>query len=386
MTPRVRELSPRGSGAIAILEVTGPGAVERLRILAGGKDLAPGTPALVTLRIGEETLDEALVLVEGSERCEIYLHGSPAVVEAVGAALGGLDAAPPPHTLEEAAWRDLASAPCEAAARILLDQAEGALGRALNDLADESTERAGSGVCELVEAGRRAAFALAPVTVVLAGPVNAGKSTLFNALLGEDRALVHGEAGTTRDAIGESACFGDWPVMLVDTAGERELPVAGDADEVEEAGQARARTLAADADLVLWCRPPGGPPAPEDLAGGDPITLHTRAPATEAGAGVLAALEEPEAARGEVARLFRGHFDLPERAWQPGAPVPFRTEHLEALGAWLRGRGRPGPEGRAPGQPGDLRGLLAPEVGLRFRETPGPAHSRAFSGPSIEQS
>ena len=82
--------------------------------------------------------------------------------------------------------------------------------------------------------------------VVLAGPPNAGKSSLLNALLGERRAIVSSAAGTTRDSIEEGLEIGGWPVRLVDTAGLRDA-----ADAVEAEGVDRAEALIAKADLVL---------------------------------------------------------------------------------------------------------------------------------------
>lgn len=82
--------------------------------------------------------------------------------------------------------------------------------------------------------------------VVLAGPPNAGKSSLLNALLGERRAIVSDVAGTTRDAIEEWLDVKGWPVRLVDTAG---LRMASDAIEAE--GVSRAEELVSRADLVV---------------------------------------------------------------------------------------------------------------------------------------
>ncbi|MCV9938142.1 tRNA uridine-5-carboxymethylaminomethyl(34) synthesis GTPase MnmE [Boseaceae bacterium BT-24-1] len=87
--------------------------------------------------------------------------------------------------------------------------------------------------------------------VVLAGPPNAGKSSLLNALARRDVAIVSPIAGTTRDAIEVRLDLGGIPVVLVDTAGLRE---SGDAIEAE--GVRRARQKAAHADLVLRLRPP----------------------------------------------------------------------------------------------------------------------------------
>ena len=84
------------------------------------------------------------------------------------------------------------------------------------------------------------------VLVVLAGQVNAGKSSLMNALLGRDRAIVTSMPGTTRDYLEETVMLGSMAVRLVDTAGLRETR-----DQVEQAGIERSRNLMAEADLVL---------------------------------------------------------------------------------------------------------------------------------------
>jgi tRNA modification GTPase len=86
--------------------------------------------------------------------------------------------------------------------------------------------------------------------VVIAGPPNAGKSSLLNALLGESRAIVSATPGTTRDSIEEWLDVGGWPVRLVDTAGLRET-----ADAIEGEGVARARDLMEQADIVLNLTP-----------------------------------------------------------------------------------------------------------------------------------
>ena len=83
--------------------------------------------------------------------------------------------------------------------------------------------------------------------VVLAGQVNVGKSSLMNALLGRDRAIVTPHPGTTRDFLEETLDLAGLPVRLVDTAGLRDAR-----DPVEAEGLRRARELMAEADLVLW--------------------------------------------------------------------------------------------------------------------------------------
>ena len=87
--------------------------------------------------------------------------------------------------------------------------------------------------------------------VVLAGPPNAGKSSLLNALLDENRAIVSDVPGTTRDSIEAWIDLDGWPIRLVDTAGLRESK-----DEVEVEGVRRSEELLSKADLVLWLGDP----------------------------------------------------------------------------------------------------------------------------------
>jgi tRNA modification GTPase len=91
--------------------------------------------------------------------------------------------------------------------------------------------------------------------VVVAGPPNAGKSSLLNAIAGEERAIVTPIPGTTRDHIEVPLSLGGLAVLLTDTAGLRESP-----DEVEAIGVARARSLIDVADLVLWLGEPADAP------------------------------------------------------------------------------------------------------------------------------
>ena len=90
--------------------------------------------------------------------------------------------------------------------------------------------------------------------VVLAGPPNAGKSSLMNALLEENRAIVSDVPGTTRDSIEAWIDLDGWPIRLVDTAGLHEA-----ADGIEAEGVKRAEELISKSDLVLWLSPPSSP-------------------------------------------------------------------------------------------------------------------------------
>ena len=99
------------------------------------------------------------------------------------------------------------------------------------------------------------------IATVILGRPNVGKSTLMNALLGQDRAIVTDIAGTTRDILEGSASFGGLPLRLIDTAGLRE-----GGDVIEKIGMDRARAAAADADLVLLVLDAGEEIAPEDAS------------------------------------------------------------------------------------------------------------------------
>jgi tRNA modification GTPase len=101
------------------------------------------------------------------------------------------------------------------------------------------------------------------LVIAIAGPPNAGKSTLLNRLARRDVAIVSPHAGTTRDVIEVHLDLGGYPVTLLDTAGIRVTD-----DPVEREGVARATARAAAADLVLWLDPDGEAMSP--AAGADP--------------------------------------------------------------------------------------------------------------------
>jgi tRNA modification GTPase len=326
---------------VSVLRVEGADALERVRALAPGARLEPGAPCFARLVLAGEGLDEALIQVEGPERLELHLHGSPPLVRLVAEQLAGpAGASPhaPARSLEERAAALLPGAPCEAGARILLDQMEGALRAALAPLVDAPDGDVQAQLERLAESARVAAPALRPLRVVLAGPVNAGKSTLFNVLVGSRRVVTSVEHGTTRDAIHERARLGAWPVEWIDTAGERQAP-GGAAGAVEVAGQALARELREGADLVFWLARDGTPPPDTDPSGGASgapvVTLRTFAdlgPGPPAVAS-LSALAEPERAVEVVERAFRAALALPEDPWTRGAPVPFEPALAQELGA-----------------------------------------------------
>lgn len=318
-----------------MIELRGPGALAAAEALAPRVRLSRGELRLVTLESGGERLDRALVAVLDPQRVELHLHGGRSVAEAVLAALGGESPADEAPALESRARRLLAAAPSEDAARILLDQSEGALRRELEELRGLPDDAARARIDALLERARVARFALRPVRVLLRGPVNAGKSTLFNALCGADRVLVGDEPGTTRDVVREVVRLGAWPVELWDTPGERTAAAPrSPALELEQAGLELAHGLERAAQLVLWLCPPGErPPEPARFAA-DLLVLDSRADERPAPRGAaISAHSDPEGAVREVARRFRERYDLPSAPWSAGQAVPFEERQVEALRA-----------------------------------------------------
>jgi tRNA modification GTPase len=316
----VRLLTAPGPGGVAVVEVRGAEALARLATLAGGRTARPGEVRLVRLTrpssgpgptggapLAAEDLDEALLVGvddgavasvpvsagtlsgAGAEAplVELHLHGSPPLVDEVlqllaQQHLGGDTGASTRRgaTFEARAEARLAEVPTELGARILVDQKHGALRRELAALGSLSPTARSARLGALVARTDALRHLFVPVRVVLAGPVNAGKSTLFNLLAGEERAVVSPEPGTTRDAIGADLTLGPYALRLVDTAGARELDDAGaegftgDA-EVERAGQAVARALVATADVVLCLARAGEPACAAPATARRSVTLRT---------------------------------------------------------------------------------------------------------------
>ena len=158
---------------------------------------------------------------------------------------------------------------------------------------------------ELIESFRYGQALREGVDVVLRGPVNAGKSSLFNQLLGRERSIVDAEGGTTRDFIEGSVVWDGVTVHLVDTAGEREEAISS----VEERGIHLGRDRAKLSDIELVLVPPGEPlptrqdgqillASKSDLAGGMKGAIPVSALSGEGLDAVKAAILE-EALQGQ---------------------------------------------------------------------------------------
>jgi tRNA modification GTPase len=266
---RVALLTPPGRGALAVVSVAGAGAIETLSRLfhpRGGMPLADLPDGSIAFgRWADPERGEELVVVRRTpESLEVHCHGGLAASEAV---IWSLEAAgtvrqPWPEWLaasgaseiEVEAREALARASGPKAARILARQLAGQLGREMDRIralrAAGRQAEAEAAVARLVRASRVGLRLTRPWRVVLAGPVNAGKSSLVNALAGHARSIVSAEPGTTRDLLETRIVLDGWEIDLIDTAGLREADLA-DASPTERAGINRAIAATAEADLTL---------------------------------------------------------------------------------------------------------------------------------------
>lgn len=281
--------------AIAIVRVSGSDAVAALMALAG-RVPPPRVATLMALGDGA-ILDRALVLLfpgphsaTGEDLVELHLHGGRAVVAAVEAALAAMPglrrAAPGEFTrrafangridlAEAEGLGDLLTAETESQRRNAMALADGALSRAVRrwrealidaaaaiearmDFSDEDDVPDDDGAAAAIVGPLRdeiAALLRVPpaerlrdgVRVVIGGPPNAGKSTLFNALVGREAAIATPIAGTTRDLIEYPVQLGGVAFVFVDTAGLRVTE-----DVIERIGVDRAAAAVASADVILW--------------------------------------------------------------------------------------------------------------------------------------
>jgi tRNA modification GTPase len=342
---------------VAIIRISGPKAAEALVALARRLP-EPRVATFRQLRVAGELLDNAVILwlpgpksATGEEVAELHLHGGRAVIARALAALGAMpglrEALPGEFTrrsfengaldlAEAEGLGDLLMAETEGQRRAALSLMGGRLSRQVggwqerllalaaqieaaldfSDEADVALLPADFGAALAALRAEMAAALARPraerlkdgVRVVIAGPPNAGKSSLLNALVEKEAAIVTALPGTTRDLVEVPVALGGIPFLLTDTAGLRDT-----GDEVEAIGVERARQSLAGADIILWLGPPEEAPdralrvhAKADLAPAPESADLATSAATGAGIGALTALLQERArtllpAEGEVA-------------------------------------------------------------------------------------
>lgn len=290
--------SGAGRAAIAVVRLSGERCGEVLARMIQGRLPPPRVATLRRLRDPEsrDVLDKAMLLwfpgphsYTGEDVAELHLHGGPAILASVSKALVALGCRPaePGEFTRRAflhgkldltqaeAVADLIDAETDAQRRQALRQAEGGLSRLYgdwttrmtrilahqeaaiefemddlpSDLDRQAASAAGVLAAEIdahLDDARRGERLREGLSIAILGAPNAGKSSLLNALLGRDAAIVSAQPGTTRDVVETWLDLGGIPARIADTAGLRITE-----DEVEREGVRRARLKGEEADLVL---------------------------------------------------------------------------------------------------------------------------------------
>lgn len=373
--------TPIGSAGIATVLVAGDRASRIVATIfrsrsADPPPFEPGDVRLGVIVDDGETLDEVLVvrspddgLLQTRDEYAIHGHGGRVAIERVlecvareGASVvarsdyvAKLDACGEPDArhgeLRLDATRALLEAETPRTVEVLLAQRAGALMRAL-DAIETELSRIGSepsGAADALRAAneqlaglvRRSRSGIALIEarrVVLAGATNAGKSSLFNALVRTDRVITSEQRGTTRDTIEARLDLAGYPVVVVDTPGLDEFD-----DEVGRSGVERARRAIAEADVVVFLFDGSRPADDRDRRALDevvdrrPILVRTKAdrPASPeederfASPDAVVSAETGYGLRAVDARILERAGLDPDL--DPSAGIAFRPAHLRAL-------------------------------------------------------
>ena len=251
-------LTPPGRGGVAVIWMKDGGGTW---LRAHFRPVGAAAPSAVRVRVGwlvdgEERLDEVVVRERRPAEVEIHCHGGKAVSErilALAAREGVRRVAPGEVSedlwgggrIEREALRLLLEAETDRVARMLADQAAGALSGRLEAILSLEPGGAIEAIDRLLETAPAGIAATSPGEIRIVGLPNAGKSTLMNALLGWDRAIVFEAGGTTRDLVRERTSFGGIPVDLVDTPGLRTDAGVAEGGGIERVDRGWERGIAA---------------------------------------------------------------------------------------------------------------------------------------------
>ena len=206
---------------------------------------------------------EDLVICRTDEhRFEIHCHGGKLAAQYILQSLtdsGAQSVSPgewirrlPSNRFVQEARNQLPNAKTERAVAILLDQTRNAMTKALTRVQEQITVQPKEAIQQLetmLSFADLGTNLTRPFSVTLIGPPNAGKSSLVNAILGFERAIVYDQPGTTRDIVSAETALDGWPVSLSDTAGIRKSE-----DPIERAGMDIAKQKSESADLILLIR------------------------------------------------------------------------------------------------------------------------------------
>jgi tRNA modification GTPase len=259
-----RVLTGVGRSAVAVIEVRGGGWIECLKSHFQAATLGVYREGQIRYgRWGDGDDGESVVVTPlRNDVVEIHCHGGLAAIERIMAdlvsngaketALWAVEASSERSRMIAEATEVLSRCTTAKTAAIVMDQVRGALADWFESTNQMPSEQRRASAKTILERSSLTMRLERPFEVVLVGPPNVGKSSLVNAMVGYERSIVLDQPGTTRDVLAAETVIDGWPIRFRDTAGIRATDEA-----IEQEGIARAKAIAAKADLVLRISDPG---------------------------------------------------------------------------------------------------------------------------------